>query len=540
VSFGERVLWSNVIQLSTGQPVTFGVPFRPGTRAPWAFAFKFEYMPFCELQKMPEDAGFLSSLLLAFLTLAPSDLTRYSESWPLLCWLRQIMTTRDATIAELYETILPDRRYDLAVLRKGVRARQSPVPRYAVSGGREEIVAGLTRALLYPDRLGCEPDGIGLSSTEFFDLCQTIAQKIAAELGVTVDVFPSRPSHAQRLTRLPELLAFVPLIDDTGFTMGELFLNATLYQLHGFVREVEGVYSASVYSPCTRHFYDIHAGNVTLVERQPPPLWHSREQMLFMLYVRSDWSHFFGRYAPIRGFTPRYTQIEVWTITVDVFTKKWVIGQSESHHFSELADQTTEWLYFEYHPVSNPIPSFPLAEICGRSILRLNRRLVPAGFLQLFWLQKRGTPPGLVPRPLSASELGQPYCEQGPAVTFVVVRDRAIVEVLPVVPAPIDGLIAARIERGHTPVLINFARMSAHIAYFVEHPIVYSLDRTGDAYSAIDRFVGAWPQRETRFPHMIFKDFIDPQAQWEDMTRKTAFLKDPSHPIAVLFYSVDP
>jgi hypothetical protein len=249
----------------------------------------------------------------------------------------------------------------------------------------------------------------------------------------------------------------------------------------------------------TLSFYDVRAGQVTRVDKKPPPVCHARERYIFMLYVRHDWELYYGKCQPVRPFIPHYRQLEVWECNSDEMPTP----RGSGFTADQLQDEAGRWLYFAYHPTTSPFPSLPLDDVCGKSILRIPR--TGGRDVQLLWTEafangERRFAAIVCP----AASLGELKAAKGKSL--VVVRDNAIVAVSPAeLVFPIEGLVQLDLGldgfRGPANrIRVRFGRVRDGALVYQEPPMLVKGYKGG--FDEILNYIdGRIKHRPTRFPH---------------------------------------
>jgi hypothetical protein len=332
--------------------------------------FEMCLVPFL-IQPMPASDTFLALLVMSFASITP-PITIYCPDWPLLSWIRQCTTTFDAELPKLYDILFPARDVDLRVLQVGVRSPQPPQTSFPPEPRRSPLWAAISA----PDVPNCALDRAGLSTPELFDVVERIVKQFADECGLSYRVLMAFPSSSDRFADSPNLVAYVPTFVSPVHYPPNIFFREQLYLLHAVVREEEGLYTASYYSPATRLFYDFRGDDVTPVLQNPPPVCNARERYVMFLYVARAVSEYFQHYAPVAPFAAVYDYVTVYEAD----------GSSARCSLNSLKKDEAAWDYFVYDPATIPFPGTPLPAICGKSVLRMPARGGSEPY-QLVWIE---------------------------------------------------------------------------------------------------------------------------------------------------------
>lgn len=355
-SFGENAI-KRTDEIRVSSPIIFDVPAKFLGCKPdedrVEINCSIELFPF-DFQKVSTYDWLVFLFAMCFSQIVP-QIREYSPDWPVMSWIRQSLTSKDASVSELFQIVAHGLDIDMDDLTDGwVCQRTKSRP------GSEK----LTNALFHPPAFSCDKDRKGLKSSDLFKLMESFTRNVANECGYTYKVLPMAPKCHMRLDNCPHLLGFVPILCDPSYYVSELITSCeacgdSIYFLYALVREEEGEYTATYYSPGTMRYYDYRKGNFTKIVRRPPPICNSREQYLFFLFVRKDLDAYFYGYEPLMSFRK---PIHNGTVFYECNQQREIVEV-------ERAQIAGNDLLVEYYPYDTMYPSVPLSHACGDSVL---------------------------------------------------------------------------------------------------------------------------------------------------------------------------
>lgn len=406
--FGDNAI-KRTDEIRVSSPIIFDVPAKflgfkteeDRVEINWSM----EIFPF-DFQKVSSHDWLVFLFAMCFSQIVP-QIREYSPDWPVMSWIRQSLTSKDASVSELFELVAGDLDIDMNDFKDGWVCQRTKLRH-----GSEKLVT----ALFHPPAFSCDKDRKGLKSSDLFKFVESFTRNVANECGYTYKVLPMAPKCHMRLDHSPHLLAFVPILCDPSYYVSELISGDSIYFLYALVREEEGEYTATYYSPGTMRYYDYRKGNFTKILRRPPPICNSREQYLFFLFVRKDLDAYFYGYEPLMSFRK---PVHNGTVFYECNREREIIRV-------ERVGAGNSDLLVEYYPYDEKIhtyPSVPLSCACGDSLLVW---YVPKADAEkphcLVWVQEEQNQPRPVWRHIE--ELGK----VGHDRLFVIIRENYFVE----------------------------------------------------------------------------------------------------------------
>ena len=343
----RMVLRERIEELTTAKPIVFDVS-KEFLKDPRDARWEIELVPF-EFQHV-DDCDLLAYLLFMSFSQVVPQIREYNADWPIMSWIRQSMTSKDADVGKIFELVRDGHDIDLDDFSTGLRCARR----------RAEQQPKLYEAVFQPEAFSCDLERNGVNGRDLYTLMESFTRKLANECGYTYKVLPMAPLCHLRLgvEHPPHLLAFVPVMSAPSYYVSELMCAKQCYLLYAVVREEEGRYTATYFSPGTWKYYDYRNEKFTPLKQRPPPVCNAREQYVFFLFVRIDLFDYFSRFQPLLSFRKQ------------VPTSEMTFYRYEGHEIREGGvEQGSPVLYFPYDKKLQPYPSVPLSCVCGSSVL---------------------------------------------------------------------------------------------------------------------------------------------------------------------------
>ena len=329
------------------------------------------YSPFPNIHGVQNNL--LSLLAFSFINLIP-DIKEYNSNWPLISWLRQSQYSCDASLKDLYNIIFSnERNIDLATIVKGLK----PYDTSSILFDSQEFQLIDERSKpMYIINHFCknnqesdDEDIPYLTLSQVRKIVFLITRLISLEMGFRYHVSYSQPSANITLSENPHIIVFSPTFAINGIISPEIICNDKLYKFHSVVRENDGLFASTVYSPLTELYYEIRNNHFLPINRYYPPRYGKNEKYLMILYVLNDINKICKNSWPIKPFFAHYN-------TVNVI--KCSLGnpiQNINNYETCITDflDNKKYIYFPYVKNICPFPSVPLAQPCGKLVLQFER-----------------------------------------------------------------------------------------------------------------------------------------------------------------------
>ena len=471
VEEGKLVLRERMEELTTAKPIVFDVSnkfLKEREDLKWAI----ELIPF-EFQHV-DDCDLLAYLLFMSFSQVVPQIREYNREWPIMSWIRQSMTSKDADVAQIFEHARDGHDIDLDDFSTGLRCARRRVERQDK----------LYEAIFQPGAFSCDLERNGVNGRDLYTLMESFTRKLANECGYSYKVLPMAPFCHLRLgvEQPPHLLAFVPVLSDPSYYVSELICAKQFYLLYAVVREEEGKYTATYFSPGTWKYYDYRDEELTEIKQRPPPVCNAREQYVFFLFVRGDLFDYFSRFQPMLPFRK-----QVPTRKMKYYQ---VCGKKVVPYKPQESDvkQGSSVLYFPYDEKLQPYPSVPLSCVCGESVLvwkEYNSRNVPRPCL--VWVRDRdGVHPDLRD---AAAVLESNAGLASSSKVCAVIRDNRCVQIVSnETHVPVDSLFEFPIEGQCKD---DFCLFAVHVAE--PRGTSWAYNKRDDLKDTLPRFIKVGP-----------------------------------------------